>query len=85
MIDLVSPESIQTLSASEYQAYYYVGIGFASGCIAGYGFALRTTLKASREMIDFYKNELAGVKERVRELESQIYGNVIDRRHHPRD
>ena len=87
---MISPETVATLNQAvsnpeNYAAYYYFGMGFGSGCVAGYGFALRTALKASNEMIRFYKNELQSVKARVKELEQNLYPSVIDRRLHPRD
>jgi len=82
---MLTPDEVQILNESEYMVYYYLGIGFASGCVAGYGFALRTALKTSNEMIRFYKNELQSVKTRVKELEQNLYPKVIDRREHSRD
>ena len=48
-------------------------VAWGIGASMGYGFALKTTLKAANERSDELKAELAKTKERITHLEDQRY------------
>ena len=66
--------------AAEIIVEYYIGVGFASGAVAGYGFALGTALKQQKVIELFYKNEMGILKDRVKELEDALFPAIKERR-----